>query len=67
MSKPINEHNINVVKSFNADNNIRTAPDGRLIIVDEPLTPLPKCGKIILFYYIYQNHETIEDLLFILL
>lgn len=57
MSKPIKDHNTNLVKSTNTDNNILTAPDGRFIIVDEPLASLPKSGKpfVQLLYIIIYN------------
>lgn len=49
MSKPKNEHNINIQKSSNVDDSIKTAPDGRLIITDEPQDPPTKSGKTILY------------------
>lgn len=48
MSKPINEHQINISKSSNVDDSIKIAPDGRLIIVDEPAAPLQKSGNFII-------------------
>ncbi|XP_060843061.1 RRP12-like protein [Rhopalosiphum padi] len=44
MSKPKYEHNINIQKSSNVDDSIKTAPDGRLIITDEPQDPPTKSG-----------------------
>lgn len=49
MSKPKNEYEKNVQK-FTTDDNIKTAPDGRLIIVDEPSAPPPKIGKLIILF-----------------
>lgn len=45
MSKPTNELHKNVPKSSNADDTIKTAPDGRLIIVDDHSEPLQKSGE----------------------
>ncbi|XP_022172679.1 RRP12-like protein isoform X2 [Myzus persicae] len=39
MTKPKSEHNTNLHKSSNVDDSIKTAPDGRLIITDEPQAP----------------------------
>lgn len=47
MSKPTNEYHTNIQKSSNTDDSIKTAPDGRLIIVDEPSVPISKPGKFI--------------------
>lgn len=49
MSKPSTEHNRQTQKSSNVDDSIKTAPDGRLIITDEPLDHPMKSGKNILF------------------
>lgn len=51
MSKPINEYKKNE-QSSNVDNVIKTAPDGRLIILDEPSEPLEKLSEFI-NHYIY--------------
>jgi len=48
VSRPTSEHNTNTQKSSNVDNTIKTAPDGRLIITDEPQAPPTKSGKTIL-------------------
>lgn len=45
MSKPINEQHKNVPKLSNADDTIKTAPDGRLIIIDNHSEPLQKSGE----------------------
>lgn len=45
MSKPTNEYHTNIQKPSNAEDSIKTAPDGRLIIVDEPSVPLSKSSK----------------------
>ncbi|XP_008183768.1 RRP12-like protein isoform X2 [Acyrthosiphon pisum] len=39
MSKPKSEHNTNIHKLSSVDDSIKTAPDGRLIITDEPQAP----------------------------
>lgn len=46
MSKPKNEPN-NQQKPFSVDESIKTAPDGRLIIVDEPSAQQPSSRKFI--------------------
>jgi hypothetical protein len=48
VSKPTNEHHTNVSKSSNVDDSIKIAPDGRLIIVDEPSVLPQKSGNIII-------------------
>jgi len=45
VSKPKSEHSTNIHKLSNVDDIIKTAPDGRLIITDEPQAPT-KSGKI---------------------
>lgn len=50
MSKPINEQFKNVLKLSKTDDSIKTAPDGRLIIVDDNLEPLSKSGELINAY-----------------
>lgn len=58
MTKPKSEHNTNLHKSSNVDDSIKTAPDGRLIITDEPQAPT-KSGKIIIIYYMnYYDYIT---------
>lgn len=55
MSKPKNEGFTNLQKPTNVDDSIKTAPDGRLIIVDDGSAPLPsksKSGKS-MFTYIF--------------
>jgi len=52
VSKPKNEPNTNIHKSSTIDDSIKTAPDGRLIITDEPQAPT-KSGKIV-FYMLYE-------------
>ena len=47
VSKPTREDNTNIQKSSNIDNSIKTAPDGRLIISDEPQALPTKSGKTI--------------------
>jgi len=47
VSKPTNEYHINTHKSSNTDDGIKIAPDGRLIIVDEPSAPLSMSGKLL--------------------
>lgn len=44
MSKPTNEFKRNV-QSSNVDDAIKTAPDGRLIILDEPSEAPQKLGQ----------------------
>jgi len=46
VSKPKSEHNTNIHKLSSVDDSIKTAPDGRLIITDEPQAPT-KSGKIL--------------------
>lgn len=55
MSKPTKEDHTSISKSSNADDNIKIAPDGRLIIVDEPSAPLQKSGNIIIWYCILSS------------
>lgn len=50
VSKPKSEHNTIINKLSSVDNSIKTAPDGRLIITDEPQAPT-KSGKILLYKY----------------
>lgn len=50
VSKPKSEHNTNIHKLSSVDDSIKTAPDGRLIITDEPQAPT-KSGKILSYYY----------------
>jgi len=49
VSKPKTEQNTNIQKSSNVEDSIKTAPDGRLIITDEPQAPPTKSGKNILY------------------
>lgn len=63
MSKPIKEHHTSISKSSNADDSIKIAPDGRLIIVDEPSAPQQKSGNIIIrlhTYYLTCNKKVKE-------
>ncbi|VVC28769.1 Hypothetical protein CINCED_3A003974 [Cinara cedri] len=46
LSKPINEQFKSGLRQSKADDGIKTAPDGRLIIVDDNLKPLPKSTGI---------------------
>lgn len=49
VSKPKSEHHTNPQKVSNTDDSIKTAPDGRLIIVDEPSAPLhSKSGEYLI-------------------
>lgn len=51
VSKPKSEHHTNPQKISNTDDSIKTAPDGRLIIVDEPSAPLhSKSGEYLIIY-----------------
>jgi len=50
VSKPKSEQNTNIQKSSNVEDSIKTAPDGRLIITDEPQAPPTKSGKNILYF-----------------
>lgn len=51
MSKPTNEYHTNIPKSSNPVDSIKTAPDGRLIIIDEPSVPISKSGKFMYIIY----------------
>jgi len=50
VSKPKSEHNTNIHKLSSFDDSIKTAPDGRLIITDEPQAPT-KSGEILSYIY----------------
>lgn len=53
MSKPTNELKKNV-QSSNVDDAIKTAPDGRLIILDEPSETVQKLGQFkIMLIHLY--------------
>jgi len=49
VSKPKSEPITNIHKSSIVDDSIKTAPDGRLIITDEPQAPT-QSGKIIILF-----------------
>jgi len=52
VSKPSNEYHENISKSSNTDESIKTAPDGRLIIVDKHSAPFLQSGKHYILNYI---------------
>lgn len=62
VSKPIKDHNTNSIKFSNTDNSIKTAPDGRLIIVDESSAPLLKSGKSSFVQLLYIIFTTCQHL-----
>lgn len=66
VSKPANEHfDENTYKPLNVDGNIKTAPDGRLIIVDEPSVTLSKTRKFLnVFFYFKDVHICSKSYIF---
>lgn len=49
VSKPTNEYQ-KIIPKLNNNDRIKTAPDGRLIIVDELSAPPPKIGMLIILF-----------------